>query len=104
MGKLVCSGAMLKCSFGMAPGTLNVLPLNCVMSGAPSANIMDNVPMMNIMPFGMCQSMANPMVAAATAAAKYGPCVLYSCSTAVVDVQMPFSRVPCVCVCDTKRV
>jgi len=69
MGKLVCSGAMLKCSFGMAPGTLNVLPLNCVVSGAPSANIMDNVPMMNIMPFGMCQSMANPMVAAATAAA-----------------------------------
>ncbi len=69
MGKLVCAGAMLKCSFGMAPGTLNVLPLNRVLSGAPAANIMDNVPMMNIMPFGMCQSLANPMVAAATAAA-----------------------------------
>ncbi len=69
MGKLVCSGAMLKCSFGMAPSTLNVLPLNRVLSGAPSANIMDNVPMLNILPFGMCQSPANPMVAAATAAA-----------------------------------
>jgi hypothetical protein len=46
-----------------------VLPANCVLSGTPSANIMDHVPMMNIMPFGMCQSMANPMVAAATAAA-----------------------------------
>ncbi len=69
MGKLVCAGAMLKCSFGMAPGTLNVLPLNRVLSGAPSANIMDNVPMLNILPFGMCQSPANPMVAAATAAA-----------------------------------
>lgn len=69
MGKLVCSGAMLKCSFGMAPGTLNVLPLNRVLSGAPAANIMDHVPMMNVMPFGMCQSLANPMVAAATAAA-----------------------------------
>ena len=69
MGKLVCAGAMLKCSFGMAPSTLNVLPLNRVLSGAPAANIMDNVPMMNIMPFGMCQSLANPMVAAATAAA-----------------------------------
>jgi Domain of unknown function (DUF4280) len=34
-----------------------------------AGNIMDHVPMMNIMPFGMCQSPANPMVAAATAAA-----------------------------------
>jgi hypothetical protein len=38
-------------------------------NNVPAANIMDHVPMMNIMPFGMCQSMANPMVAAATSAA-----------------------------------
>ncbi|MEY2776459.1 MAG: hypothetical protein RLY30_557 [Pseudomonadota bacterium] len=69
MGKLVCGGAMLKCSFGMAPGTLNVLPLNRVLTGAPDANVMDNIPFVNIAPFGMCQSLANPTVAAATAAA-----------------------------------
>jgi hypothetical protein len=69
MGMLVCTGAMLQCSFGLAPGTLNVLPANLVMSGTPSANIMDNKPMVNIMPFGMCNCPANPMVLAATAAA-----------------------------------
>jgi hypothetical protein len=35
----------------------------------PYANIMDNIPFMNILPFGMCNSIANPAVAGATAAA-----------------------------------
>ncbi len=69
MGNQVCMGAMLKCTFGVAPGTLMVLPLNLVLTKVPDANIMDNKPMVNILPFGMCQSMANPMVAAASAAA-----------------------------------
>ena len=69
MGQQVCMGAMLSRSFGVAPGTLVVLPLSQVMTTMPAANIMDNKPMMNIMPFGMCQSPSNPMVIAATAAA-----------------------------------
>lgn len=70
MPQEVVSGAMLMCSFGLAPGVLNVLPLNKAMTGGPpAANIMDHVPMVNIMPFGMCICPANPTVAAATAAA-----------------------------------
>lgn len=69
MGFCVCGGAMMMCSFGMVPSTLNVLPANRVMTSMPIATIMDNVPMVNIMPFGMCTSMANPQVTAATAAA-----------------------------------
>src|SRR5664279_782169 len=66
----VCMGANMMCSFGMAPSSLVVLPVNRVMTQqVPDANIMDNIPMVNIMPFGMCMSPANPMVAAATAAA-----------------------------------
>ncbi len=69
MGFGVCGGAVIRCSFGMAPSTLNVLPAARVVSTMPLAAITDNIPMVNIMPFGMCQSMANPTVASATAAA-----------------------------------
>lgn len=69
MGFCVCGGAMLTCTFGMTPATLNVLPVARVVSSMPVATIMDNAPMVNIMPFGMCRNPANPAVAAATAAA-----------------------------------
>ena len=69
MSFCVCGGAMLTCSFGMAPSVLNVLPVARVVSNTPLATIMDNVPLVNVMPFGLCQNPANPAVAAATAAA-----------------------------------
>lgn len=70
MPNQVCMGANMMCTFGMSPSSLVVLPINRVMtSQVPDANIMDHVPMVNIMPFGMCTSIANPTVASATAAA-----------------------------------
>jgi hypothetical protein len=71
MGKpAVTSTAMLQCSFGLAPATLTVLPVARVMiEGKPAAAITDSAPMVNVPPFGMCSSLANPTVAAATAAA-----------------------------------
>ncbi len=68
MAKMVVLGAATKCSMGAAPGKLLVIvpPFTITM---PIATIMDFVPMMNILPFGMCKSTANPMVIALTAAA-----------------------------------
>lgn len=76
----VVSTAKLNCPFGSAASTLTVLPIRTVhLAGQPMANISDHVPMVNIAPFGMCKSLANPTVAAATAA-NYGrlqpmPCI-----------------------------
>jgi hypothetical protein len=70
MPKLVVNGAKLSCDQGIAPSTLTVLPLGLAAADEqPAATIMDNKPIVNIAPFGMCQTMANPQVAAATAAA-----------------------------------
>jgi hypothetical protein len=70
MAQETVMGAMTKCTFGLAPSTLMVTPEKRVMaSKRPAATIMDNIPIKNILPFGMCTSLANPTVAAATAAA-----------------------------------
>lgn len=83
MGQHVAGTAMMMCSFGVAPSTFNVLPVNCAMtSSKPGANIMDNKPMVNVPPFGMCTSPSNPTVAAATAAA--------------LGVLTPMPCVPCI--------
>jgi hypothetical protein len=60
MGLCVVNGAQLLCSFGTAPVPMVVLPAKRVMATMPAATITDNVPMMNIMPFAMCNSPANP--------------------------------------------
>ena len=65
----VCMGATLQCSFGAAPSSLMVLPANRVLTQTPDGNIMDSKPMVNILPFGVCSSLANPTVASATSAA-----------------------------------
>jgi hypothetical protein len=71
MPNLVVNGAVTQCSFGMSPSTLIVLPIHRVLGCTqPAANINDHIPMTNIVPFGMCNSLANPTVASATAAAQ----------------------------------
>lgn len=66
----VCNGAQMMCSFGASPSALVVLPINRDLTeNQPAANINDHIPMVNIMPFGMCSAPTNPTVAAATTAA-----------------------------------
>ena len=81
MPEQVAMGAMLKCTMGMSSATLVVPPAHRVSNGGgatPSANV-DHYQQANVPTFGMCQSMGNPSVSAATAAANSAltpmPCV-----------------------------
>jgi hypothetical protein len=70
MPKLVVHGAKLKCDQGLSPSSLSVLPaVGSAADDQPVSTVNDNVPMVNIAPFGMCKTQANPQVAAATTAA-----------------------------------
>ena len=71
MPKLVVNGAQLKCSEGSSSSALKVLqsaPADA--DTQPVATVLDHLPIVNVAPFGMCKAMANPQVAAATAAAQ----------------------------------
>jgi hypothetical protein len=66
----VVNGAMTMCTFGLAPSTLIVTPeKRTLVENMPVATIMDNKPFANVLPFGLCTSLANPITAAQTAAA-----------------------------------
>ncbi len=70
MANPVVQDGICNCSMGDCPCALNFLPThNLNICGLPAAAITDFVPLLNIMTFGMCNSIANPEVAAATAAA-----------------------------------
>ncbi|MCB0108933.1 MAG: DUF4280 domain-containing protein [Caldilineaceae bacterium] len=70
MALQVVHGATLQCSFGTSPSNFVITPEKQVGTGAMQvASVMEHVPMKNIMPFGMCITLSNPQVAAATSAA-----------------------------------
>ncbi|MCR5155840.1 MAG: DUF4280 domain-containing protein [Butyrivibrio sp.] len=70
MSNLVAVSGTAMCTMGTAPAPIKVTSQQKVLTeGKPAATIQDAQPMANIGPFGMCTSLANPQVAAATAAA-----------------------------------
>lgn len=80
MGQPVITGAVTMCTMGLAPSTLNVIPMGppVQFENRPLGTIMDNKPFANIAPFGLCNSLMNPATAGLTAAAlgvlTPGPC------------------------------
>lgn len=69
MPTYITNTAKLKCTCGDKQSQLGVLPSRTIfLNGQPKANISDHKSMVNIRPFGKCRSLANPTVAAATAA------------------------------------
>ena len=73
MPNLVLDGAQLKCSEGSATSVLVVTPRHPMKESKKQlATVQDNVPSTNVPPFGLCKSLTNPKVAAATAAALAG--------------------------------
>ncbi|MFZ9035156.1 MAG: DUF4280 domain-containing protein [Francisellaceae bacterium] len=91
--KAVVNGAVLKCSFGAAPSGLSILPVKMVNAqNLPQATIMDNIAGVNILPFGMCSSLSNPAVAAATAAA-LGVLTPQPCMPVIVAPWAPGSQI-----------
>lgn len=69
MPQQVCTSAMMSCTFGAAPSVFNATPRPVLTSHLVAGVITDNIPIVNVPPFGMCTSLSNPTVAAATAAA-----------------------------------
>lgn len=70
MSFCLCTGAILTCAFGNVPVPFNALPIPRVfINSRPAGVLTDMAPIVNIPPFGMCVSLSNPTVAAATAAA-----------------------------------
>ncbi|MDA8025678.1 MAG: DUF4280 domain-containing protein [Actinomycetota bacterium] len=109
MPPIVTAGAALSCAFGLAPSVL-VCESTVLADELPVATIMDFVPIENIPPFGMCSSILNPEVVAATTAAlgvlTPMPCVpvltapwIPIAPTILVD-EMPVLVLGSVCMCD----
>ena len=70
MPKLVVHGAQLKCNHGTAAASLAVPKSIATGDDNKAATILDHRPTVNVPPFGMCQTLANPQVASATSAAQ----------------------------------
>lgn len=72
--------ALTKCMWGVAPSVYLTLPIHREITFImPAATMLDTFPFLNMMPFILCQSKANPMVIAIMIASlgsvQVAPCI-----------------------------
>ncbi|MDA8209597.1 MAG: DUF4280 domain-containing protein [Actinomycetota bacterium] len=89
MPPIVVAGAQMMCSFGLVPSTL-IAEGTVLADELPVATIANMIPIDNIPPFGMCDSLANPEVDAATTAA-LGVLTPMPCVPVIVDPWIPLA-------------
>lgn len=103
MSETVVNGAKVQCPFGNKTAILKVTSqTKCMVEGKPAATVFDTNPGVNFDTFGMCSSMLNPAVAAATAAAlgvlTPQPCTMVPAGTwTPVKPKLLFAGKPCLC-------
>lgn len=103
MAAIVVEGANYVCTMGTSPASLLVTSQRGAKSeGKAIATIKDAVSLSNILPCGMCTSIANPQVASATAAAlgvlTPQPCIpSVSGMWAVTQNKVLLAGIPCLC-------
>ena len=103
MSEIVVNGAKVQCPFGNKPVVLRATSqTSCLIEGKVAATIYDVKPGVNLDTFGMCTSLQNPAVAAATAAA-FGvltpqPCTMVPVGTwSPVKPKLLVGGKPCLC-------
>jgi hypothetical protein len=75
MPNQVATGATVQCSFGTVPATFSATGVK--VKATTAAGVVSDVTPSNVPPFGLCTSLSNPQVAAASSA---GPVVPQPCA------------------------
>lgn len=103
MSEIVVNGAKVQCEFGNKPVILRATSqTKCLIEGKVAATILDVKPGVNLDTFGMCTSLLNPAVAAATTAAlgvlTPQPCTMAPAGTwSLVKPKLLVGGKPCLC-------
>jgi hypothetical protein len=88
MGKMVCTGALMSCSMGTSSSAFQATKTNVI--GPTAAGVITDFDLASIPPFGLCQSLNNPQVAAATAA-EHGVLTRQPCTPLIAGAWTPGS-------------